>query len=91
LSDLTDMKGQAIEVGSRVAYNLSGDVALGTVESIRPGVEYDSGRYPYRRWKVRPLVKVRADREWARQARSGGVSTLTIISPGDVGKITVLP
>lgn len=67
---LTDARGTPIEVGSRVAYNLSGDVALGTVIRltygytdpifIRPDDTWVNGyrRSPYSRVKSRHSVLV---------------------------------
>jgi hypothetical protein len=55
MTDLRDNRGTKIEVGQKVAYNLSGQVSLGEIVNIVPG---DPNNY-YKRCviEVRPLLK----------------------------------
>ncbi len=48
MMDLTDHRGRNIEPGCVVAYNWSGDIAVGVVASVRPGKDY----------RNRPIIKV---------------------------------
>ena len=42
--ELVDNRGTTITVGCRVAYNLSGEIGLGTVESATPAIK-DGWKY----------------------------------------------
>lgn len=44
IEPLIDNRGNLIEVGSKVCYNLSGEIAFGIVQSVTPG-ERDGWRY----------------------------------------------
>jgi hypothetical protein len=94
MTALTDRRGTPIQVGARVAYNLSGNVALGEVVGVAPGTAVPGPSWSrYGRWMKNPVVRVRADRGWQSLAAKDGVSVLRVIDhPGSpVGKITVLP
>lgn len=54
---LIDNRGNTIEPGLRVAYNLSGQIAMGVVESATPAEKTDSG------WRYirRASIKVKAE------------------------------
>lgn len=41
---LVDNRGTTIEVGSRVAYNLSGEIGIGVVESVKAAIK-DGWKY----------------------------------------------
>jgi hypothetical protein len=84
---LTDVKGHEIEVGSRVAYNLSGGVALGTVERIKEG-SLHATNYGYR-YLTNTIVYIRPDSAFAKFASQTGFSKMKIHSPV-VDKIVVL-
>lgn len=52
---LIDNRGTTIEVGSRVAYNLSGEIGIGVVESVKAAVK-DGWKYI-----SRASIKVRVE------------------------------
>lgn len=45
IEPLIDNRGNLIEVGSKVCYNLSGEIAMGIVEKVAHGVKTDYGMY----------------------------------------------
>lgn len=83
-----DRNGKEIKIGSRVAYNLSGEVALGTVEDIKDGILNADRRWPaYSKW---PVILVRPDAPWGEVASQRGVSKVTCGEPGLSTKVVVI-
>lgn len=72
---LVDIRGNQIEVGSAVYYNLSGGIARGTIVAITPGIEHASLSYL---WAEPPVVRIQCDPEWLHKASHAGISTCTI-------------
>lgn len=85
-----DRKGNEIEVGSRVAYNLSGEVATGVVVRFRDGVERTMPSWPM--WDKPPLIFVKPDPAYSRIASKKGESKIEVWTRPDepVGKVVVL-
>jgi hypothetical protein len=88
IPELTDKRGTKIEVGVRVAYNLSGDVALGTVAKVsdKKFAGYPGGSYTY------CFILVTPDSEWSKIASKTGVSKIKVhLTYGNlVDKVVVL-
>lgn len=84
-----DRNGKDVKIGSRVAYNLSGEVALGTVEGIQDGIVLNTtkGRPVYSKW---PVILVRPDVAWHKLASQRGVSKVTCNVPGLSTKVVVI-
>jgi hypothetical protein len=79
-----DYDDREIKVGSRVAYNLSGSVALGTVILIENGPRTYSGTTHW--------VLIAPDRPWAKLASKKGYSKVKVYDSISmkVDKITVV-
>jgi hypothetical protein len=85
--ELLDKRGTKIEVGSRVAYNLSGGVALGTVKAITPEqVRHYSITYTH------CYILITPDSDWDKVASKTGVSKMKVhLTYGNlVDKVVVL-
>ncbi len=87
--NLKDLQGKPIEPGVRVAYNLSGSVALGTIESISAPRLLSS----YNTYHV-IFVRIRYEQFWKNFGAKGGVSKVKVVVssrwPEAVDKITVI-
>jgi hypothetical protein len=70
--DIVDIRGSKIEPGDRVAYNLSGAVAVGEVLSVE-----DKGRTGYNNMYHKILIRIRFDKEWANLGSQKGYSTVS--------------
>jgi hypothetical protein len=57
----SDHCGTAVDVGSRVAFNRSGSVALGTVEKITASWAKSMFIDPHQWWRLTFMMKVRDD------------------------------
>lgn len=65
---MVDRRGTEIKVGEVVAYNLSGEVAIGEVVSVKDGERNKWGTYIYSK---RPIIKVKPDEPWTRLSSDG--------------------
>jgi hypothetical protein len=89
---MKDRRGNEIREGSRVAYNLSGEVALGTITRIVSGTPRENHPYSWNVWAKKPVIYIKPDSEWSRIASGRGESKLLIYEADGVpiGKVLVL-
>jgi hypothetical protein len=74
---LTDSRNMPLQIGQRVAYNLSGEIASGVIEQLIEGEEELA--YPGAIWmrvKKWPCIHIRPDSDFVRLASKKGYSNV---------------
>ena len=56
IEPMVDHRGTKIEIGQKVVYNLSGEAAMGIVESVKPAGEFHKGSIKIK--VMYPLISV---------------------------------
>lgn len=63
---MTDNRGTPLKVGDRVAYNISGEVAVGKILRLVQG-KYEASGYGWMRCVKKPLIEVQLEHRAAGQ------------------------